>query len=280
MRQQSFASPEEALAHFGVKGMKWGVRNERDRSTESAALRKQSAQAFQNYTWSRTKDELIFRTMSDQEYNALTTKGREFTVGHEFRRVGIDPKMELQGATFVSHLRDDSTFYRAAIPVSGTQTKMTAAGAKEYRTTHYEATFRSTQKLSSPSEKERVDAFIELLHEPAIYQKGKNAPITGRQYLEHGRFGKFLYRNYSDKQVALKEWYDFTQSQGNRDNPLAQAYFKKLQQRGYGVIPDTNDAGRYTRDSVIVLDPKSLDRVRVHRLTTDEINRAQRELRP
>lgn len=27
--QQPFASPEEALEHFGVKGMKWGVRNEK-----------------------------------------------------------------------------------------------------------------------------------------------------------------------------------------------------------------------------------------------------------
>jgi GNAT superfamily N-acetyltransferase len=26
MRQQPFASPEEALVHFGVKGMRWGVR--------------------------------------------------------------------------------------------------------------------------------------------------------------------------------------------------------------------------------------------------------------
>jgi hypothetical protein len=30
MRQQTFASPEEALAHYGKKGMRWGVRNEEE----------------------------------------------------------------------------------------------------------------------------------------------------------------------------------------------------------------------------------------------------------
>lgn len=37
MRQQPFASPEEALEHFGVKGMKWGERKERARNLQSAA---------------------------------------------------------------------------------------------------------------------------------------------------------------------------------------------------------------------------------------------------
>src|SRR3954447_25975541 len=30
MRQQPFASPEEALIHYGKKGMRWGVRKEDD----------------------------------------------------------------------------------------------------------------------------------------------------------------------------------------------------------------------------------------------------------
>lgn len=40
MRQQPFASPEEALAHYGKKGMRWGVRNEEDESSGQAVARR------------------------------------------------------------------------------------------------------------------------------------------------------------------------------------------------------------------------------------------------
>lgn len=41
MLQQQFASPEEALEHFGVKGMRWGVRNERQPKPELTSLLKE-----------------------------------------------------------------------------------------------------------------------------------------------------------------------------------------------------------------------------------------------
>lgn len=39
MRQQAFASPEEALQHYGVKGMRWGVRKEEDLVGRDSAAR-------------------------------------------------------------------------------------------------------------------------------------------------------------------------------------------------------------------------------------------------
>jgi ribosomal protein S18 acetylase RimI-like enzyme len=42
MRQQPFASPEEALEHYGVRGMHWGVRKESQPKSELSSLIKGS----------------------------------------------------------------------------------------------------------------------------------------------------------------------------------------------------------------------------------------------
>lgn len=273
--------PEGELVHYGVKGMKWGVhKTDPDAvSTETRAERKASSRGLGNYIWDSIKDEPIFRSMSRAEYEALSRRGETFVKNSTFQRVTSNSDATIKGAAFVSKLKEDAEFYRASIPAIGPNTKNEGGpGSKIYREAHYEHTYAATKKLSSPSEKVRVDAFLELLSEPSIKIKGKDAPITGRQYLEKKGY-KLGYKKYDNFEYGLKTWYNFLNSHGDQDNPLARAYFDKIRSKGYNAMIDDNDAGRFAKKPIILLDPETTTKIKnVRRLTTDDINRAQREL--
>lgn len=276
----------EELLHYGVKGMKWGVRNDRDAgnpnvSTESRKLRRESRRNLGNYMWNAVANEPLFYKMTKEEYDALSTRGENFVKNTTFRRVTPNSKEALAGATYVSTLKKDSDFYRGALPAVGPNAKgLGAGGRKNYKQDNFEIEMRATKKLSSPSEKERVDAFIELLEEPSIKMKGRKAPITGRAYLE--RIGyRPLFKRYETQDLAFRAWDGFKQMQGDKDNPLAKAYFDKIKSRGYNALIDDNDRGRYTEKPLVLLDPESTVKIKnVHQLTADEINQAQRRLQP
>lgn len=272
---------DDWLVHFGVMGMKWGVRKDRDISTESRAQRALSRKTAEEHMWNVVKDEPLWKAMSEDDYRSLSTKGETFAKGEMLRRVSMDSSSILKGETYVSQKLEDFEFYKAIIPAYGPSHARQGAGKKEYKKAHYEVALKATKRLASPSEKERVDAFIELLSEPSIQVKGKTAPITGREYLyKSGSYPKMFYKRYDDKKLALEAWDRFVQSQGNQNNPLAKAYYDKIRSRGYNTLIDDNDRGKYTKTPLILLDPESTVKVSsVRRLTTDEINQAQRNLK-
>jgi hypothetical protein len=272
---------EDFLAHYGIRGMRWGKRNStpKDKSTETRALRKQSAKALQGYIWEKTKDEPLFRTMTKEEHAKLST-GREYLAKNTtLSRVTTNPKNTKAGHLYVSRLPEDSAFYRAALPAIGPQNVgKTGAGLKRYKDDYHELELKTVKKLSSPSEKERFDAFVEILNEPAI-KIGKKDPVTGREYLQKAGYGPMFGKKYSTQEFGFYTYHSFIAEQGNHDSPINTAYFNKIRDKGFNAIPDDYDRGKLTKAPMILLDPEGTTKVTaVRRLTTDEINKAQREL--
>lgn len=270
----------EDVIHFGVKGMKWGVRRDRDLSTESDALREQSSANLRSYLVDSIKNDPTFgSSMTKEKYDSLSAKGETFAKNAVLRRVTMNKDAELKGNVYVSTLMKDSQFYKASLPALGVNSKNRGSGLKEYKQKHYELEMVATKKLSSPSEKERVDAFMELLEEPAVHVKGKDLPVTGRAYLEKLGY-KIDFKEYDTAKLAFATWDNFTRMQGSQVNPLSKAYFDKIKSKGYNAIIDDYDRGRYTEKPLILLDPESTVQLRnVKPLTTDEINQAQRSLK-
>ena len=273
---------DDFLAHYGVRGMKWGKRNSapKDKSTETRALRKQSARNLQNYLWEKTKDDNIFGdVVTKADYDKMST-GREYVAKNaKLTRITTNPTTVKAGQLYVSKLPEDAAFYRAALPAIGPQNAgKTGAGLKRYKDDYHELELKTVKKLSSPSEKERFDAFVEILNEPAI-KVGKKEPVTGREYLKKNGYAPLFSKKLSTQEFGFSTYNHFIAEQGNQDSPINTAYFNKIRDKGFNALPDDYDRGKLTKAPMILLDPEGTTKVTsVRRLTADEINKAQREL--
>ena len=275
--QKNLTFPD--VVHFGTKGMHWGVRKDEDRSTESRSARKESKKALSAYMYKMVRDEPRFMTMTRTEYDALSTKGESFAKNTTIRRISMGPSAQVKGALYVSRLLEDSEYYRGAFPAIGPLAGKKGGGKKTYKQPSYEMQYNTIKKLSAPSEKVRVDTYLKLLDTPSIKLEGRNAPITGREFLEKHALHPVL-KKYESEELGLRTWHEFVRTQGNRTNPLAIAYFDSLKAKGFNALSDDNDRRLVTKAPLILLDPENTLKIgSVRRLTTDEINKAQRQLR-
>ena len=276
MTQRS-PSPGE-LAHYGVKGMKWGVRKT-DPTTFSKEQRKQAkknVKKFSNHVFdTKYADDFFTRKMSTEEYSKLSAKDLTLRKGTTVRRVANRKDETYKDSTYVSYTKNDQGVYRAVMPLVNSKNPFKAAGSKTYKE-QYEHTFKALETLKSPSEKARVDAFAALMDTPSITLKnGKTT--TGRKLLKES-YPKEV-KTLNTHQLGLRAYKDFTESQG-ADTPLNSAYFKKVREMGYNAIVDDNDRGHLAETPLIVLSPSgTLKRMSVHSLSADDVNQAQLDLK-
>lgn len=264
---------QQFLEHHGIKGQKWGVRKNRTYATESRELRKESGKNYRHESLEAFGKRIENRTLTPDDYAKLSDKKEFVAKNATLRRVQRNTDVALSGRTYVSRLVKDAERYKAIIP--NDNKVVSRGGNKSYKKT-YEVTLKTTKRLSAPSQKERVDAFTELLSTPTV--KVGRQTMTGREYLKRVGYGSEI-RKLSDQEAGLKFYIQFNRTAGKQKNALNTAYFESLKTKGYQAVSDDNDRHIVAKAPLILLDSNGAVKVTgVREISADEINRAQRAL--
>ena len=259
------------LAHYGVKGMKWGVRKDQYRSysekasttTEGMVKRAGSTVQMTRY-FAKGGAVKKQQKYTEEWYDSLDTGKQFIEKGATLNRVvrGVDDRA-LSGRLYVSHLESDNDMYKAVIPAVQ---KKFAYGQKEYHSV-YQVGLEVKKKMAMPSEKERIDTFIETIKTP-----------TGRKWMQENGY-KDEITELNAKEQGLKAYKKFNKYAGNQDVKINDVYFNKIRSKGYDAILDDNDAGVWSKEPMILLSPSNTVRIKeVKQLSADDINAAQRRV--
>jgi hypothetical protein len=205
------------------------------------------------------------RKFDEQWYDSLST-GKEYVrKGATLNRVvrGVDDRA-LSGRLYVAKLQSDADMYTATIPAF--TNGGFAAGKKEYNTA-YQVSMETKKRLAMPSQKERIDTFIETLQTK-----------DGKEWLKNNGYKKEI-DELNAKQVGLRYYDRFNKYAGNQSVKFNDTYFNAVKSKGYDALIDDNDAGIWSKEPVILLSPKGSVKVtKVRQITAAEINQAQRKV--
>lgn len=267
---------DDVLAHFGTKGMRWGIQNVTEKSTMTKTERKavkKNMRDFGKTVINKKFESGLDRRITQKQYDKLSTKTNVIPKGQILNRVTRRKDEKFQGMTYVSYKPGDKDIYRAIMPLQASPFKM--GGNRTYRQ-NYEYTFKALETLRSPSEKERIDSFVKLFDSDVTLRNGKK--ITGREFLKRTGYAHEV-RTLNSQQLGLRMYNTFASEQFMK-TPMNTAYFKALSAKGYNSILDDNDRGHLAQSPLIILNPNgTLKKMSVKTLSADDINKAQLKIK-
>lgn len=237
-----------SLQHVGVKGMKWGVRKARERSSISV----KSGEGNYEERYARL--------------NAETT--RVLKRGDTVRHVTVDPRLAPKsGGLYVSYTEKDAQTYRTDFVEFLRATK----GFDKI----YEYDLKTTKDIITPGQKDKMDAFLglykdkkteHLISEIADSKVRSTFFLNVAKNLGHDKTNEKAQEykrminseNPKDRQKAFDDFakYLFWTHDSRK------AFIKRLEKKGFTAMYDDEDMRGYSDEPLIIFNPATTLKVK------------------
>lgn len=212
------------IYHYGVKGMKWGVR--------------------------RDKEELD--RLAGRAYKVEYNTDHSYTIkkGSKFHRVTANPKNEKTGYAYVSFVDEDVKGYRKEI---STWLYEAEGVAKTF-----DMTMKATKDIKVASEKEKIDAFIDLCsndkldYMSIIVQKESSTNKEGKLIGKPAKLKKILTNAGIDDDLAT--YYALFSMNIYKNDTNKKLFIDALKSKGYDAIEDIEDSLSHRINPLIIFE--------------------------
>lgn len=251
---------EYELRHYGIKGMRWGIRRFQKKDGSLTPAGKE-----------RYSPESLGRTAVPKGVSVNADGSISVSKGTSLQRLVSDKSRPLKDITYASVLEYDNAKYIKHIGGKG----LFGGGRNKV------LSIRANEDLKAPSVDEASKIMVDLLSKNPEFRK---------------RFtNSFNDEPVSDKELAkmkkdptgtdAKAWYDELNismtfsSDFDKNAPFVQKTFSKaLQDKGYNMLRDENDfQSKVAKAPVIILNPEKTLSVVSYTDITDELRTASKE---
>lgn len=273
-----------SIAHYGVKGMKWGVRKEyvphprkkRNPPSEDTAmrsfLRSRGGDLAKGIYRDKGKLWVASRIVAAPVTAVALAKAAPKVVndayrekratnlksGTQFQRITSTPDEKLQRiyATYNEH---DNRVYRG---------RLGALRMKQNGGDTYVKTFTAKSGVRAPSDDKARSMFKSLYDTDSDFKSYvDNMPQSVRGYVKDAKTTKDLYKNFNLQGLMDR----------NPENAKqVQKYYDLLSNKGYNAITDLNDRYYSTfkaNNPIIIFDMKNLVETNVRKLSSEEMKK-------